>query len=612
MADRTSYNLRRSAGSGARRMRIESDDEYASSDDDYVFESSVSSSTVSTTTTAYRSTATGNSSSATTSTTTATPIVQRTLYTKPDEVEDGEEEEEDVGEGDDAEDDDDDEEGDEYVEVGSRAAIRGAEEDSGDDRAIRGARRMGLRNVGAGFFQRYRVAGAGFMRRIIESQRIQKLSRQIRQFWRYTLRNSFMAANVLWLLAPLGCFLIAIVVPQYLTTAIRYVDILTTRAVGQQSGGGMYEKGTMRSIVQEIIDVRLSAVNEELLFLRNTLQSQEREVEALRVLHESLRQVHDEQQKKFSLADSDSAISIHIERVISRHTDELVRSIPLLFMMLFKVPGLCAFVEKTTTLETELHATTAMQQTILDNVKTSQEGMESIRNLASGGTASAKSEDFSSTQRELRNEFDSWKLSLQQELKAEMSREIQTLEARVSNSLSAEKQMLFDSVKSLRNVNGADPAFTSLQASLSEAGTQKAGRVDYAALVNGATVVHSESCWGLAGSSGKLSVRFPVRILVDSVTIDHIPESVASDFSSAPREFQILGLSVERGRDAVERIPFGNFSYVRGGASSQTFKLMTPINQQAGVDGVTLEINSNHGHQEYTCLYRFRVHGTPV
>lgn len=48
------------------------------------------------------------------------------------------------------------------------------------------------------------------------------------------------------------------------------------------------------------------------------------------------------------------------------------------------------------------------------------------------------------------------------------------------------------------------------------------------------------SCWGLAGSSGKLSVRFPARIIADSITIDHIPEQVASDFSSAPHAFQIV------------------------------------------------------------------------
>lgn len=190
------------------------------------------------------------------------------------------------------------------------------------------------------------------MRRVTDSQRGRKVARCVTRFWvrrlargysvgvvqvtslllasccdpqQFVLHNSFMAANVLWLLAPLGCFLIAIMVPQYLTTAIRYVDVLTTRASGQQALVGNYEKGTMRSIVQEIVDVKLSAMSEELALLRTTMQAQEREVGALRVLHESLRQVHDEQQKKFSLADSSSAISIHIERVISKHTEELVR-----------------------------------------------------------------------------------------------------------------------------------------------------------------------------------------------------------------------------------------------------------------------------------------------
>ena len=27
------------------------------------------------------------------------------------------------------------------------------------------------------------------------------------------------------------------------------------------------------------------------------------------------------------------------------------------------------------------------------------------------------------------------------------------------------------------------------------------------------------------------------------------------------------------------------------------------------VDAVTLRVKSNHGHPDYTCLYRFRVHG---
>ena len=29
------------------------------------------------------------------------------------------------------------------------------------------------------------------------------------------------------------------------------------------------------------------------------------------------------------------------------------------------------------------------------------------------------------------------------------------------------------------------------------------------------------------------------------------------------------------------------------------------------VSAVTLRVRSNHGHADYTCVYRFRVHGAP-
>lgn len=48
------------------------------------------------------------------------------------------------------------------------------------------------------------------------------------------------------------------------------------------------------------------------------------------------------------------------------------------------------------------------------------------------------------------------------------------------------------------------------------------------------------SCWGIAGPSGRLSVKFAQQIVADSITIDHIPAQIASDFSSAPNEFRVL------------------------------------------------------------------------
>lgn len=48
------------------------------------------------------------------------------------------------------------------------------------------------------------------------------------------------------------------------------------------------------------------------------------------------------------------------------------------------------------------------------------------------------------------------------------------------------------------------------------------------------------SCWGIAGSSGRLSVKFAQQIVADAITIDHIPAQIASDFTSAPKDFRIM------------------------------------------------------------------------
>lgn len=84
-------------------------------------------------------------------------------------------------------------------------------------------------------------------------------------------------------------------------------------------------------------------------------------------------------------------------------------------------------------------------------------------------------------------------MSLQEELQSGMQREIHEIEERVSKSLLEEKQRILDSVESLKSANVADPALVSLiEGALVEAEAKKAGRVDYAALANGATVVHSK------------------------------------------------------------------------------------------------------------------------
>ncbi|KAM5147750.1 SUN domain-containing protein 2 isoform 2-T2 [Mantella aurantiaca] len=114
------------------------------------------------------------------------------------------------------------------------------------------------------------------------------------------------------------------------------------------------------------------------------------------------------------------------------------------------------------------------------------------------------------------------------------------------------------------------------------------------------------NCWAFRGSQGYAVVRLSSRIRPTAVTVDHIPRSLSpkSTISSAPRDFTVYGLEEETQKEGVL---LGNFTYSQAGDPIQTF----PIKGEnlSTYELVELRIQSNWGHPEYTCVYRFRVHG---
>ncbi|KAH7884363.1 hypothetical protein F5I97DRAFT_1443824 [Phlebopus sp. FC_14] len=166
--------------------------------------------------------------------------------------------------------------------------------------------------------------------------------------------------------------------------------------------------------------------------------------------------------------------------------------------------------------------------------------------------------------------------------------------------------------------------------------------------------IHSGLCWPMAGDFGQLGVALASPAYVSEITVDHIAKEVAFDLRTAPRDMEVWGLvegkenldkviafraeraaqqaearrlaeesgspvSEEPDEDAYpptlpKNEPFvriASFTYdVDAPSNIQTFPVRPEI-KELGVDFgvVALVIKNNWGKKDYTCLYRFRVHG---
>ncbi|KAH9949977.1 hypothetical protein B0H21DRAFT_832778 [Amylocystis lapponica] len=169
--------------------------------------------------------------------------------------------------------------------------------------------------------------------------------------------------------------------------------------------------------------------------------------------------------------------------------------------------------------------------------------------------------------------------------------------------------------------------------------------------------IHNGHCWPFVGTKGQLGVALSTPAYITDVTIDHVPKEVATDMRSAPRQMELWGL-VE-GKDNVaklkewraqraarqeearveaelngtpyvellneppypkslpkvpEYVRVANFTYnIHAPEHVQTFPVVEEI-RDLGIDFglVVLLVKSNWGRDEFTCLYRLRVHGERI
>ncbi|XP_015251884.1 PREDICTED: SUN domain-containing protein 3-like [Cyprinodon variegatus] len=112
-------------------------------------------------------------------------------------------------------------------------------------------------------------------------------------------------------------------------------------------------------------------------------------------------------------------------------------------------------------------------------------------------------------------------------------------------------------------------------------------------------------CWPFGGSKGRISISLPNNVLISHVSLNHIPKriSIHGTISSAPKEFSIYG---KKDLESDESL-LGTFLYDEDGDQLQIFKL--PDYVTGSFRYITLQVKSNWGNPDYTCLYGFRVHG---
>lgn len=115
-------------------------------------------------------------------------------------------------------------------------------------------------------------------------------------------------------------------------------------------------------------------------------------------------------------------------------------------------------------------------------------------------------------------------------------------------------------------------------------------------------------CWAFQNFPGYLIIKLVQPIRIEMFSYEHINKLLipGGKITSAPKEFSVFGLKNENDKDSIE---IGRFTYDMHGDALQYF----PVNNTTFVfDMIELVIHNNHGNPNYTCLYRFRVHGTPT
>ncbi|UJR09101.1 hypothetical protein I4U23_013348 [Adineta vaga] len=114
-------------------------------------------------------------------------------------------------------------------------------------------------------------------------------------------------------------------------------------------------------------------------------------------------------------------------------------------------------------------------------------------------------------------------------------------------------------------------------------------------------------CFPFKGDHGSVVIKLAVPVKPQEFALEHLSKSISvvGHINSAPNNFTVYAL---KDKNDKEGIVLGRYFYdAENGPSLQRFKpqlVNVPL-----VEYIEVRITSNWGNPNYTCLYRFRVHG---
>ncbi|KAG7359141.1 Sad1 / UNC-like protein [Nitzschia inconspicua] len=114
------------------------------------------------------------------------------------------------------------------------------------------------------------------------------------------------------------------------------------------------------------------------------------------------------------------------------------------------------------------------------------------------------------------------------------------------------------------------------------------------------------------GSLGTLTIRLPKPVYVSSVVIEHVARGRTDRPDSAVRHFRVVGYEDDAASTKAWYLGAFEYSLQKNGNNEllQEFEVATVAfgKEIPALQSISLAIDSNWGH-DYTCLYRFRIHG---